>query len=361
MRYSQTYPLETFADVAAAYEKIKPMRGKYGGKDVRPIENRRRPWHRVVKMDDNTYLLSTWTFADPVFASFYLSNVADRIITREEQIDLAPIVWRRHEDGTETVTVRNSWDTQATGHYSFLHSFLPLGLTFAMTQQGKHYVTTGKPPRLYYGMYRPDRFPAENVHFLGRTRTAPGYVMREVEMRKQTTNYKPQWMYNLTAEQDGAALTFKRTGDQQFAYVSGGVVETVKRHRVSVDAKKPYADQIKSMFEFIMTMRPLLPINDYEYVHRMADELMMHEDCKHIGSRWNISHALKNGKHGDAMRKLLSREHPAHLNLCVWFMASYMWTSGMPQTKEELSQLRAEFNGWINRACGFAYTIDEPK
>lgn len=359
MRYSQTYPLETFADVAAAYEKIKPMRGKYGGKDVRPIENRRRPWHRVVKMDDNTYLLSTWTFADPVFSSFYMSSGADRIITREEQINLAPIVWRRHEDGTETVTVRNSWDTQANTHYAFLHSFLPLGLTFAITQQGKQYITTGKPPRLYYGMYRPDRFPAENVYFLGHTRTAPGYVMAEIAERVGK-GYTAKWMFNLTAEQDGAALTFKRTGDRQFVYVSGGVAEMVKRNRVSVDAKKPYADQIKAMFEFIMTMRPLLPINDHEYVHRMADEIVAHGDFKHMNSRWGINSALKSGASGQAFCTILNREHPLHLNFCVWFMTSYM-TSGMPETKDQLSKLRAEFNGWINRACGFAYTIDEPK
>ena len=53
-------PLNSFDDVAKAYNSIKPIRGKRLSEDLRPLSSFRRYWwNRVIKINDNSLLRIT--------------------------------------------------------------------------------------------------------------------------------------------------------------------------------------------------------------------------------------------------------------------------------------------------------------
>tara|TARA_B110000858_G_scaffold51037_1_gene59122 strand:+ start:1434 stop:1859 length:426 start_codon:yes stop_codon:yes gene_type:complete len=60
---------ESFDEVVAHYENVKPLRGKdNAGKDIRPIGDRKRKNERIVKISDNCYALSEgYHFGDALF------------------------------------------------------------------------------------------------------------------------------------------------------------------------------------------------------------------------------------------------------------------------------------------------------
>ena len=116
------FHLDTFDKVAAFYEGIRPVRGsKLGGKDVRPIGDRRYTYERIVKISDDCYALSDgWNEGDPIFG--YLPIVSGKPDGTELEF-YAPIVWRRHPDGTETIKLRNATgDGAHTNRYKFLYN-----------------------------------------------------------------------------------------------------------------------------------------------------------------------------------------------------------------------------------------------
>ena len=47
--------LNSFDDVAKAYESIKPIQGARVKEDLRPLRERRYWWNRIMKINDNTY------------------------------------------------------------------------------------------------------------------------------------------------------------------------------------------------------------------------------------------------------------------------------------------------------------------
>ena len=101
--------LDSFDEVKAWYEKTPVLKSKQHSveQDIRPIGKRSRKWERIIRVDPNTYVLSCGGNYDPVFYWGWSDNEAEYPLTTEETAKLAPIVWRKHKDGTETVTVRN--------------------------------------------------------------------------------------------------------------------------------------------------------------------------------------------------------------------------------------------------------------
>ena len=126
--YTQPYIKPTsFAEVENIYNRTKPMRGKNKGKDVRPIGDRKRYHERVKKISANCYALMNGGYYDDVFGYYYNTKTGQP--TLNEIAKLAPVVWRRHKDGTETVTIRNGiGDGCHMSHYSFLDRMLPRGM-----------------------------------------------------------------------------------------------------------------------------------------------------------------------------------------------------------------------------------------
>ena len=138
----------TFDAVASYYERIKPLRGANNvGKDIRPIGDRKRKHERIVKVSDNCYALSDgWHYGDDVFKAWYRN--AEYTPTSKDMEFYAPIVWRKHKDGTETVTMRNGSGSGAHNmRYAFLYRHSPKGLHFR-NRSGKHFIAAAD--KTYY-------------------------------------------------------------------------------------------------------------------------------------------------------------------------------------------------------------------
>jgi hypothetical protein len=121
------YRLSSFDDVAKAYNEITPLRGARAKEDIRPLNQRRYWWNRVMKVNENKYLLldGHWAWSNS-------ANYETREVT-------APIMWERKEDG-DYITIRNHANEGiSVSRYTFLMNHLPKDLFFHY-ENGKHYV-----------------------------------------------------------------------------------------------------------------------------------------------------------------------------------------------------------------------------
>ena len=121
------YRLSSFDAVAKAYDEIKPIKGGRANQDLRPLNQRRYWWNRVMKINDNKYLLLDGHWG-------WNSNSTDDL--RELT---APIMWERKEDG-DYLTIRSHCNEGiSVSRYTFLMNHLPIGMNFHY-DNGKHFV-----------------------------------------------------------------------------------------------------------------------------------------------------------------------------------------------------------------------------
>jgi hypothetical protein len=121
------YRLSSFDAVAKAYDEIKPIKGGRANQDLRPLNQRRYWWNRVMKMSDTKYLLLDGNWG-------WHTNFTDEL--RELT---APIMWERKEDG-DYITIRNHANEGiSVSRYTFLQNHLPQDLFFHY-DNGKHFV-----------------------------------------------------------------------------------------------------------------------------------------------------------------------------------------------------------------------------
>jgi hypothetical protein len=126
--------INSFAEAEVKWNDTKPIRGKEV--DMRPLGKRHRKYERIAKIDDNCYaLLDGGTGCNSTWSGHY------NTVTWAEVRMLAPILWERHADGTETVRVRNESSTHghAQQRYSFLQRAMPRGLGW-VNRNGKHFI-----------------------------------------------------------------------------------------------------------------------------------------------------------------------------------------------------------------------------
>ncbi len=323
--YWQNTKLSTFDKVAAAYDAIKPLRGKLAPHNVRPLGDRARKQERIKKINNNCYLLMDGYYSgDDVFPTWYSGGEAGKP-TEAEMINLAPIVWRRHRDGTTTIKVRNGTGQGAhVGRYSFLDRHLPNGMRFII-RNGKHFIGT---------------IGAE--YYLAKSKTAAKCALPKSE-------HKNRWNSYLTARDDGVALTFRV--DDKISFVDGGKKLPVPpKVRVDKKAKAKMKDAIAEFREWAFIMYPLLPVKDREYGTRMRNEVREVLDT-HRWS-WNMLDLF------DAkVAKQIIRD-PDH-TLRVHFMYSLMGQTDyhlghtFDSDAEHEKAVKAQFNSRINKACGF--------
>jgi len=352
-------PLNTFDEVAAHYAAVKPLRGsKHRGDDLRPIGKRSRKWERVVKMDENTYLLTDAHYGDPIFTYWEPENGVQKVITREEQTNLAPIVWRRHPDGSETVTARNAtggWG-QHNARYSFLQDFLPRGLLFCMNRSGDHYVARALHPNR--GHYAPDSASYDNKHYLSISTTVPSYILEDL---KQLTainpnGYQLKYMKWMTDVDDGAAVTFKRKSGCIWSFVAGGRPRTVELPRVMADVKAPYKEKIAAFINYCFIMRPMMQIS-WQQQTTLNTEV---EAWQATESRsWPIWGGMARHIPNETARAMLDPEHPMYLHFAYALMYDRM--SRLPQNDKDLANMKAGMNRWINKTLGFVTTVVEER
>ena len=190
----------SFEYIAELYANTKPLVSKLHTReqDIRPIGDRNRKHERIAKINDNCYILQDgYHTGDDAFPAYYYRN--DDVTlkpTEAEVLKLAPIVWRKHRDGSQTITIRNGTGGGAhMSRYSFLDRHLPQGLEFLITN-GKQFVVNDA-----------------NRYYLAKSNTVAEYALRPEGKRGV-----------MTSRDDGVSLTFKRITKYPmcFEFVSGG-------------------------------------------------------------------------------------------------------------------------------------------
>ena len=237
--YWQNRHLMSFDKVAATYDAIKPLRGKLSDANVRPLGDRARKWERIKKINNNCYVLTDgYHTGDDVFKSWGYNHKTGKP-TEAEMINLAPIVWRRHRDGTTTIKVRNGTGQGAhNSRYSFLDRHLPNGMRFII-RNGKHFISLG-----HGTTYK--------EYYLAKSNTLAAWALPEDAQRNQ-------WTKDFTSRDDGVALTF-RVDDDKISFVDGGKgLPVPPKVRVDKKAKAKMKDAIAEFREWAFTMYPLLP------------------------------------------------------------------------------------------------------
>ena len=349
----------SFDEVVAHYENIKPMGGSNNkGKDIRPIGDRKRKYERIVKISNNCYALSDgFHFGDKYFNwGWGYTASAEFVPTLKDMEKYAPIIWRKKRDGTEQVTIRNGYGNHAhNGRYAFINRHTPKGLGFRV-DNGKQYVTKtmGRYPHPHY----------DERYYLAKTHTAPRIVYDHIKDQQNANWYQENAKKWVMLHDDNSALVFnKNPGTDQFSGVDWVHVEGTgralpKAPRVNIEIKAKYKDSIKKFFEWGMTMSPLMPLEDNEYLYKH------HQDLVEAYGQTRGNHWRKvDGMRGREIVR--SERHPARLAFWIEFAKQcyapdeQSWSfNSSPlltkiKTKEDISHVRACFNRFINTELGF--------
>jgi len=319
----------SFASVVAHYESIKPVREKKHGtsRDIRPIGDRTRKHERIVKLSRNCYALSDgYHRGDPTFTHWFGMG--------GKMEYYAPIVWRKHRDGVESVRIMNMTGPDngcEPSRYDFINRHTPRGLHF-MQGNARQYISKS-------GLYEDKIFLAK-----GKTVTADEQKYYNEHAAHQ---YRNKWAQR---KDDNAALVFTRDGGNWIHNPTTGK-EIPKGPQVNKELKAKYRDALRKFFEWGMTMSPLLPL-DQQYIMGRMDELRKHFYPTTGYQPWNPdwSRAI-----------LVDEDHPMRLHLWVQFASEatdgYGWNPSYAvkdvQTKDDLRRVRARFNSFFNVNAGF--------
>jgi hypothetical protein len=331
----------TFAEVVTWYERTKPLRGEANkDKNIRPLGDRSRKWERIVKIDDNCYALSDgYHYGDDIFRCWYRNTEYNP--TPKDMAFYAPIVWRKHKDGTETVTLRNGAGPGLhTSRYQFLWRHTPNGLGFtAGNRDGKQYITV-------------NRGTPQGKIFLAKGTTVPRPVWEDVqnELAKRTGNHVPRWIGWQRVKDDGVALTFKRT-DKGWEFASGGKpIPAPLRKRVDLDIKAKLKPHIDAFREWLVAIGPLIPMRDYQYERSLRDS--MQEWIKETTGRnvnvWSVEREIN----CSLARKIIANsEHPLRMHL-AYVVIRYTDFLTPCEDEDDVRMVKAAFNRWVNKQLG---------
>ena len=333
----------SFDDVVKHYESIKPIVSKHHKleDDIRPIGDRRRKYERIVKISKNCYALSEgYHWGDDIFPHWNARTWDSNYKTYSTEKDklgkmeyYAPIIWRKHKDGTETVRILNvtgSNSGYSITRYAFLERHVPRGMTFVIGNNARQYISLG-------GMHN-----SQSTHYLAKNKTVPSGVF-------ETRNNK----YNLWMKRkdDNSALVFTRDGGNWIHNPTTGkpLPDTAK---VNKKLKDKYKEAIKKFFEWGMTMSPLLPLEDRDYRMEKMSEIAQHFHPDERYDAWLPKYA----------REVLRNEkHPMRVQYWVMFASSctdgWGWNPEIlvkqVETPDDLKRVRARYNSFINNNAGF--------
>ena len=340
----------TFAEVVTWYERTKPLRGADNkDKNIRPIGDRARKWERIVKINDNCYALSDGHhYGDDVFRCWYRN--ADYEPTPKDMAFYAPIVWRRHKDGTETVTLRNGTGPGLhTSRYQFLWRHSPNGLGFtAGNRDGKQYITVKNGT------------PYDKI-FLAKGTTVPKPVWEDVQrdlaVKKKAGAGPTRWIGWQRATNDNASLTFKRT-DKGWELVSGGKpLPKPPRKIVNKALKDKLAPAIKEFREWLTAIAPLMPMRDYTYELALRQSMMdwIEETTGKKQNVWSLAAAIDD----TLARKIVSDPaHPLRMQLAYTAVRDTDFLTPC-DTEEDVKVIKSRFNRWVNKQLGLIKEVKE--
>ena len=320
----------SFDEVVAHYESIKPVREKGCGtsRNIRPIGDRTRKWERIVKLSRNCYALSDgYHRGDPTFTR-WLGNGG-------KMEYYAPIVWRKHKDGVETVRIMNMTGPDNgcdPSRYDFIRRHTPRYLDFIQGNARQYISTSGL---------------REDAIFLAKGKTV---TADEQKYYEDSIHYPGRYSWSQRKD-DNAALVFTRDGGNWIHNPTTGK-EVPKGPQVNKELKAKYRGALKKFFEWGMTMSPLLPL-EQQYIMERMDELRKHFYPAATGYQpWNPEWSRV---------ILVDEDHPMRLHLWVQFACQatdgYGWNPSYAvkdvQTKDDLRRVRARFNSFFNVNAGF--------
>ncbi len=338
--YWQNNYLNTFDKVAAYYESIKPLVSKHHtlADDLRPIGDRNRKWERIQKINANCYILQDgWNGSDDIFCGwhYYHNTSGERPKpTEAEKIKLAPIVWRRHRDGTETIKIRNGTGQGAhNSRYSFLDRHLPKGLNF-IVRNGKHFVA----------------FTHGTEYYLAKSNTVPSF-----DMPSEAQTH--EWNKYFTTRDDGVALTF-RIDNGVISFVDGGKPLPVPpKVRVDKVAKAKMKDAIAEFRDWAFAMYPLLPTRDHDYHTERVNEVRTAMQSGYSYG-WGLLGMFE--ANTDITKKIIcDPDHELRLHLMYGLMGEtdYHLDHTFDTPEEHDKRVKAQFNRHINKLCDFTKIV----
>ena len=317
--------LDTFHRVEEMYNTTKPMVSKKHSlsDDIRPLGPRHRKWERIKKFSYNCYGLMDGGDYDGLgehTRQWYDRRTLKPSDIKQEQ-EFAPILWTY--DGTrERIRIRNGLDNSAhTIRYTMLENALPSNMQF-YSDNGKQYV----------GIEHGDgkKYQKDRDYFL------------------------PKGDYPLEFERQVSPW------DQNLWRVRGNTYKYVHpKKRVDKKRKaeiKPYSD---TLLKYVASMYNILPSNDYDYFHKMSEELMM--QCGHSNAYTFHNHDLS-----DVICDPKWHRHVTSLfQYEMWQNLRDRQPWGERDTIEnklggdvDLPTLRARYNDFINKHCHLVSTIE---
>lgn len=358
--------INCFADAEARYNNTKPVVSKHHTleQDVRPVGKRARKWERVVRVDANTYALSCGGYADPVF----MWGPGDKTsrdqypITAAETARLSPIVWRKHKDGTETITIRNGAGTWQHNHvYSFISRALPRELWFHQTRVGKQFIY--------------NRSQGQTVH-LPKTTSAPRHVIEYYKAQLKTQpnhHWVKRYAKEYTPGDDGLSVTFKREANGTFTLVGEPHKVMVKRTRMKKELKASFKADIAGLLESATTFYPMMrdqfswslrndtskALDEIAKAHNIKGFAMSHGNIFNYCDPELIQAILKDPEH--PMRHGLNIAAMFEINTVVLGLRNYDYEEGEERDNARDKAIRSHFNRWISKLAGFTVTTLEEK
>ena len=334
-RYTD-WKINSFAEVEERYNTTKPIISKIHTReqDIRPYGSRSRKWERIEKVNANCYIIWSGDDGDP-YQQLYWHWSGSLNPTPKQQMELAPIVWKR-KGNMESIRIRNGSGNYAhCSRYTFLENTLPHDMGF-FVDNGKQYVSLLNPaPRVSYLLPKSMYVP------FGNRRRGHGLV--ETDDKKYLTFERKIGEPNTTPWQVVGAT---------WEYI-GAKTKVDKQGKADI---KPHTDKF---YEWIVTMYRMLPITDWDYRQKMRDELQ----------DWVYNHKTIQ-PYQAYMEIMRDEEHPMRLHLAVdWLsnsnLTTYDWQTSDHTFTEVNSnvakQVRANWNRYINKKLGLVSKAEAEK
>ena len=336
----------TFAEVERKYNTTKPIRGKireHNGSGIYPIGDRRRKYERIVKITDSCYILSDGNaWGDPTFPPWICDYAGVNSYSSEDEfLYLAPIVWRKHRNGSESVKIRNgSGKGMHNARYSFLERHLPSELQFSIRSGKQFVINRGK-----------------NYYLAKGTMINTAYC----EYLDNTENARPPYNNDLTDKKDNAAITFVREPHGAWEFDGGGK-PAPKPPRVVIDkrAKDKMKPSIDAFREWCFTMYNLWDFDNGEEVSNVDRRVKDHyQDHPRIQVSWGSAYNALRQDAYEAREIIHNEDHP--MRSCLGFMFMHRCTEGdhyqgntyVRTRVTDIKEVKAKFNREINKMCGF--------
>lgn len=252
---------DSFDGVAKRYAGITPLRGARKAQDIRPLGERRYWWNRIIKVNDNKYVLSDGMW----FAS---AGTLGELT--------APIVWERKDDG-DYMTLRNCPnDSYSTSRFSFLDYLTPNGMSF-WYDNGKHWI----------------RYQGKD-HYLPKFKA------------------KFDWQNGTADVLEDNKIVFKHTPE---GMVRVNELQPMKTKRIDKELTKQYDPKIESMWAWMQAVLPVLgdSLNDWQTKNEYANTLLQ-SDGHGGGGYWYWTRYIK----PTTVREILdNEEHDLRMSFAV--------------------------------------------